>query len=32
LPTAIGKVEVVNNVPTRTAIQAIKEIKYLSKV
>lgn len=31
LPTAIGKVEVVNNVPVRTAIQAIKEIKYLSK-
>jgi 3-dehydroquinate synthase len=31
LPTAIGKVEVVNNVPARTAIQAIKEIRYLSK-
>jgi 3-dehydroquinate synthase len=31
LPTAIGKVEVINNVPARTAIQAIKEIRYLSK-
>jgi 3-dehydroquinate synthase len=31
LPTGIGKVEVVNNVPARTAIQAIKEIRYLSK-
>ena len=31
LPTGIGKVEVVNNVPQRTAIQAIKEIRYLSK-
>jgi 3-dehydroquinate synthase len=31
LPTGIGTVEVVNNVPARTAIQAIKEIKYLSK-
>ncbi len=31
LATAIGKVEVVNHVPARTAIQAIKEIRYLSK-
>jgi 3-dehydroquinate synthase len=31
LPTALGKVEVVNNVPARTAIQAIKAIRYLSK-
>ena len=31
LPTSIGKVEVVNNVPARTALQAIKEIRYLSK-
>jgi 3-dehydroquinate synthase len=31
LPTALGKVEIVNNVPARTAIQAIKAIRYLSK-
>ncbi len=31
LPTALGKVDVVNNVPARTAIQAIKAIRYLSK-
>jgi 3-dehydroquinate synthase len=31
LPAALGKVEVANNVPARTAIQAIKAIRYLSK-
>ena len=31
LPTAVGKVEVVNNVPAMTVVQAVKEIKYLSK-
>ena len=31
LPTGIGKVEVVNNVPTACVIQAVKEMKHLSK-
>ncbi len=31
LPTAIGRVEVVNNVPARAVVQAVKEINYLSR-
>ncbi len=31
LPTSIGKVEVVNNVPTQAVIEAVDEIKRLSK-
>src|ERR1039457_2523420 len=31
LPTSIGKVEVVNTVPARAVIQAVEEIKKLSK-
>ena len=31
LPTGIGKVEVVNNVPTQAIIQAVEEIKKLSE-
>jgi len=32
LATAIGKVEVFNNVPARAVTQAVRQIKYLSKV
>lgn len=31
LPTAIGKVEVFDNVPPRVVVQAVKQIRYLSK-
>jgi len=31
LPTAIGKVEIVNTVPPRCVVQAVKQLNYLSK-
>ncbi len=31
LPTAIGKVEVVSDVPERTVLQAVEEVRYLSQ-